>query len=230
MAKKRVGIFGGTFDPPHVGHLLLAETIRESFLLDEVLFVPSHEPPHKEPDELTPATHRYAMVVAATLHNSGFATSAVEVNRPGRSFSIETVRLLEEELGAGTALFFVAGLDSFLEIRTWKSYEELLDLCNFIVVSRPDSGFEALPEALPERFHDRVVDCRGLDAIDEATRDREGLGIFLSDGVMVDVSSTDIRERVRQGRSIRYRVPAEVERYVTTHSLYREAPKREVAG
>lgn len=230
MAKKRVGIFGGTFDPPHVGHLLLAETIRESFLLDEVLFVPSNEPPHKESDGLTPATHRYAMVVAATLHNPGFATSAVEVNRPGRSYSVETVRLLEEEHGPETALFFIAGLDSFLEIRTWKNWEELLDLCSFIVVSRPECSFDSLPEALPERYHERIVDCRGQEVVDGATRDREGLGIFLSDGVLVDVSSTDIRERVRQQRSIRYRVPAEVERYVTTHTLYRPAPKREVAG
>jgi nicotinate-nucleotide adenylyltransferase len=226
LAKKRVGIFGGTFDPPHIGHLLLAETIRESFVLDEILFVPSNEPPHKDPEELTPATHRYAMVVAATLHNDGFATSAVEVNRPGRSYSIETVRLLEEQFG-DTELFFITGLDSFLEIQTWKRYEELLELCSFIVVSRPDSSFDALPEALPERFHERVVDCRGQAVIDDQTRDRDGLGIFLSDGVLVDVSSTDIRERVAAGHSIHYRVTPEVERYVVTHSLYRQAEKRE---
>jgi nicotinate-nucleotide adenylyltransferase len=230
LAKKRVGIFGGTFDPPHIGHLLLAETIRESFQLDEILFVPSNEPPHKEPQELTPATHRYAMVVAATLHNDGFATSAVEVNRPGRSYSVETVRLLEEELGSDVELFFITGLDSFLEIQSWKSYEELLELCSFVVVSRPDSSFDALPDALPERFHDRVVDCRGQVLIDEQSRDREGLGIFLSDGVMVDVSSTEVRARVAEGRSIRYRVTPEVERYVVTHSLYRQAEKSEVAG
>jgi nicotinate-nucleotide adenylyltransferase len=225
LAKKRVGIFGGTFDPPHLGHLLLAETIRESFELDEVLFVPSNEPPHKEPDELSPATHRYAMVVAATLHNPDFTPSAVEVNRPGRSYSIETVRLLEEEFGADTELFFVTGLDSFLEIQSWKNPDELLDLCHFIVVTRPGSSFEHLRAALPERFHERIVDRR--EGAEEDAAERTGLAIFLSDDVLVDVSSTDIRRRVREASSIRYRVTPEVERYVVTHSLYRQTARRE---
>ena len=110
MAAKRIGVFGGTFDPPHLGHLLLAETIREQFKLDEVLFVPCNEPPHKDRGDLTAATHRYAMVVAATLHNPAFTPAAVEVNRPGKSYSIDTVRALVADYGPGTELFFVAGL------------------------------------------------------------------------------------------------------------------------
>jgi nicotinate-nucleotide adenylyltransferase len=227
LAKKRVGIFGGTFDPPHLGHLLLAETIRESFDLDEVLFAPSNEPPHKDAADRADATHRYAMVVAATLHNPAFKPTAIEVNRPGKSYSIETVRLLEEELGADTELFFIAGLDSFLEIRTWRSYEELLDLCHFIVVSRPGSSFDELEAVLPERCGDRIVDRRA-DA--EPSGPEGGLKIFLTDDVLFDVSSTEIRERIGAGRSIRYRVVPEVERYVTTHSLYRQPVSREVVA
>lgn len=229
MAKKRVGILGGTFDPPHLGHLLLAETIREDFELDEVLFVPSNEPPHKDRPDLTAATHRYAMVIAATLHNPAFSPSPVEVNRTGKSYSVETVRSLEEQLGAETEMFFVAGLDSFLAIQTWKSFEELLDLCHFVVVARPGNSFERVLEVLPKRFHPRVIDARGRHA-EKADQDSgstvsEGAPwrIYLSDAVFLDVSATEIRARARAGRSIRYRVTPEVEQYVQTNGLYEPA-------
>lgn len=226
MARRRVGIFGGTFDPPHLGHLLLAETIREQFALDEVLFVPCHQPPHKGSEDLTSAVHRYALVVAATLHNPAFTPSPIEVNRPGLSYSIDSVRQLREDAGAGTELFFVAGLDSFLHIESWKDYEELLDACNFIVVSRPNNSFDRVAEVLPERFHDRVTDVRGREDGAEpavvAGAD-EGPRIYLSDAVYLDVSATEIRARVAAGRTVRYRVTPEVERYMQTHGLYREA-------
>lgn len=227
MAKKRVGIFGGTFDPPHVGHLLLAETVREQLRLDEVLFVPCNEPPHKESTGLTGAMHRYAMVVAATLQNPSFTACAVEVSREGKSFSIDTVRSLIDEQGPETELFFICGLDSFLQIRTWHRYEELLESCSFVVVSRPASSFDSLRDALPEPFHERITELRDGAVVDEDVR---GLRIFLSDAVLVDVASTEIRARVRDGRSIRYRVPPEVEQYVRTHELYAGAAVSEVKG
>lgn len=226
MAKKRVGILGGTFDPPHLGHLLLAETIREDFELDEVLFIPCNEPPHKHRPDLTPATHRYAMVVAATLHNPAFSPSPVEVNRPGKSYSVDTVRALREDLGDAVRLFFVAGLDAFLEIQTWKSYEELLDTSDFIVVSRPSSSFDRVQGVLPERFHESIVDVRCGDRRPPepgfARQQSEGDGkrIFLSDAVHLDVSGTEIRARARAGSSVRYRVTPEVERYLRAHDLY----------
>lgn len=217
MTLRRVGVFGGTFDPPHLGHLLLAETIREQFALDEVLFVPCHEPPHKERPDLTPATHRYAMVVAATLQNPAFSPSALEVNRPGKSFSIDTVRALGDELGTDTRVFFVAGLDSFLQIETWKESEALLEACSFIVVSRPNNSFDRVREVLPESVHARLVDTCG-DA--NADTDTNELRIYLSDAVHFDLSSTEIRRRARAGESNRYRVTSEVERYIQTHELY----------
>lgn len=235
MANKHVGILGGTFDPPHLGHLLLAETIREDFDLEEVLFIPCNEPPHKDRPELTAATHRYAMVVAATLHNPAFSPSPVEVNRPGKSYSIDTVRALREERGNDVELYFVAGLDAFLEIQTWKSYEELLDACHFIVVSRPSNSFDRVSEVLPERFHDRIADVRRGDqrppkpgAARAEGAGEAGSRIFLSDAVYLDVSGTEIRERARAGCSVRYRVTPEVERYLRAHDLYAKSEaKRE---
>ena len=217
MIHRRVGVFGGTFDPPHLGHLLLAETIQEQFKLDELLFVPCNEPPHKKRSDLTPALHRYAMVVAATLQNPAFSPSPLEVNRPGKSYSIDTVRALVDELGAAAQVFLVAGLDSFLEIETWKESEELLEACSFIVVSRPSNSFDRVHEMLPESVHTRLVDVRGDVAIDTSMND---LRIYLSDAVYLDLSSTEIRRRARAGESNRYRVASEVERYIHTHELY----------
>lgn len=220
MAAKRVGIFGGTFDPPHLGHLLLAETIREQFGLDEVLFVPCNQPPHKDRDDLTTATHRYAMVVAATLHNPAFTPVAVEVNRPGKSYSIDTIRTLAADYGPDTELFFVTGLDSMLDIQNWHEPEALLDSCHFVVVSRPGSSFKRLTEVLPERCHERIADVSGK--LDDAPETGQ-LRIYLSDAVYLALSSTEIRQRVHNGLGVRYRVTPEVERYIQSHGLYRAA-------
>jgi len=219
LAAKRIGVFGGTFDPPHLGHLLLAETIREQFKLDEVLFVPCNEPPHKDRDDLTAATHRYAMVVAATLHNPAFTPAAVEVNRPGKSYSIDTVRALAADYGPDTELYFVAGLDSMLQIDSWHEPEALLDSCHVVVVSRPGNSFEKLRDVLPERCHERIVDASGGQDVSGETN---GLRIYLSDAVYLALSSTEIRQRVRSGQGIRYRVTPEVERYIKSHELYQE--------
>jgi nicotinate-nucleotide adenylyltransferase len=221
VAAKRVGVFGGTFDPPHLGHLLLAETIREQFRLDEVLFVPCNEPPLKDRADLTGATHRYAMVVAATLHNPSFSPSAVEVNRPGTSYSIDTIRMLAEEYGSDAELFFVAGLDSMLQLESWREPEALLSACNIVVVSRPGSNFDELADALPEGFAEQIVDAREGNAVPD---DAPSPAIYLSDAVYFSMSSTELRARVRAGLGIRYRVTPEVERYVQSHGLYQATP------
>ena len=135
MQVKRVGVFGGTFDPPHLGHLILAEEIRERFGLTEVYFMPCNEPPHKDRDDLTDAKHRFAMVVAATLHNPAFLASPIEVNRPGESYSIDTVRELNGEMDDDQEIVFISGLDAFIEIETWEGYEEFLNLCHVELLS-----------------------------------------------------------------------------------------------
>lgn len=220
MAVKRIGIFGGTFDPPHLGHLILAEEIREAFDLSEVYFMPCNEPPHKEREHLTDAKHRFAMVVAATLHNPTFVASPIEVNRPGKSYSIDTVRELNESMGADTELVFVTGLDAFLEIETWEGYEQFLDLCHVVAVSRPGHGFEEVAK-LPDWIRERIIDLRETKTPPAQLFPAEGRRIFLSDAVHIDISSTDIRDRIAAGSSVRYKVPAEVERYIRAHGLYR---------
>lgn len=220
MPLKRVGIFGGTFDPPHLGHLILAEEIREAFGLAEVHFMPCNEPPHKDREDLTDAKHRFAMVVAATLHNPAFVASPIEVNRPGKSFSIDTVREMHETMGDDTELVFVTGLDAFLDIETWEGYEQFLDLCQVIVVSRPGHGFEDVAK-LPDWITGRTVDLRGSESSPADQFPAEGRCIFLTDAVHIDISSTDVRQRVAAGSSVRYKVPAEVERYIRANGLYR---------
>ncbi len=230
MSLKRVGIFGGTFDPPHLGHLILAEEIRESFGLSEVYFMPCNEPPHKDREDLTDAKHRFAMVVAATLHNPAFVASPIEVNRPGKSFSIDTVRELHETMGDDAEIVFITGLDAFLEIETWEEYEQLLDLCHVIVVSRPGHGFEDVAK-LPDWIGERTVDLRDADGSPADQFPDQGRRIFLSDAVHIDISSTHVRERIAAGGSVRYKIPAEVERYVRSHGLYRSGDvPREVAS
>ncbi len=229
MSVRKVGIFGGTFDPPHLGHLIVAEEIRETFNLEAIHFMPCHEPPHKDRADLTDARHRFAMVVAATLHNLAFVASSIEVNRSGKSFSIDTVRELRENMGESGEIIFVTGLDAFIEIETWKDYEHFLDLCHVVVVSRPGHGFEEF-EQLPDWINDRVVDLRDNEGSPADHFSGEGCKIFLSDTVHVDISSTDIRERVRQDKSIRYKVPAEVQRYIRANGLYQVTiAAREVA-
>ncbi len=220
MPLKRVGVFGGTFDPPHLGHLILAEEIREAFGLAEVYFMPCNEPPHKDREDLTDAKHRFAMVVAATLHNPAFVASPIEVNRPGKSFSIDTVRELHETMGDDTEIVFVTGIDAFLEVETWEEYEQFLDLCHVIVVSRPGHGFEDVAK-LPDWIAGRTIDLRDTQGSPADQFPAEGRCIFLSDAVHIDISSTHVRERIAAGSSVRYKVPAEVERYIRANGLYR---------
>ena len=229
MQVKRVGVFGGTFDPPHLGHLILAEEIRERFGLTEVYFMPCNEPPHKDRDDLTDAKHRFAMVVAATLHNPAFLASPIEVNRPGESYSIDTVRELNGEMDDDQEIVFISGLDAFIEIETWEGYEEFLNLCHVIVVSRPGHGFDEI-DKLPDWIGERVVDVRASGERPVEQFPEDGRRIFLSDAVHIDISSTEIRERMAAGHSVRYKVPAEVERYIRAHGLYRSAAIQEAAS
>jgi len=220
MQVKRVGVFGGTFDPPHIGHLIVAEHIRETFGLEEMYFMPCNQPPHKQRDDLSDAKHRFAMVVAATLHNPAFMASPIEVNRPGKSYSIDTLQELAGAMGENVEIVFVSGLDAFLEIETWKDHEQILDLCHMVVVGRPGHRFDEVA-GLPEWIRERIVDRRAGGEAGAPCFPEQGRRIFLSEAVLIDLSSTDIRGRIAAGRSVRYMVPAEVERYIRSHGLYR---------
>lgn len=196
----RLGVFGGTFDPIHYGHLVAAEEVRYRLRLDKVLFVPAGMPPHKLDHDITPTRHRLAMLELAIASNPGFALSRVDIDRHGPCYTVDTLALLHEEYGPGTELFFLMGMDSLADILTWKDPERLIRLARIVVVGRP--GFQA--------------DVDELDKVLPGAAER----ICIVDTPLMEVSSSDIRQRVREGAPIRYQVPEAVEAYIRAHRLY----------
>jgi nicotinate-nucleotide adenylyltransferase len=199
---QRVGILGGTFDPVHHGHLVAAEEARHQLDLDRVLFVPAGHPPHKPRQPITPAHHRLRMIELAIAPNPHLALSRVDLDRPGPSYTVDTLDLLRAELGPDALLFFIQGADLLADILTWHQPQRLIQLCQLAVVERTDAeiDLEHLEERLPglaSRIH--WVRMPGLD-----------------------ISSRDIRARVRQGRPISYLVPGTVEAYILEQDLYRD--------
>jgi nicotinate-nucleotide adenylyltransferase len=211
----RVGVLGGTFDPIHYGHLRSAEEIAENLALESVLFVPSSQPPHKRRHNLAAADHRLAMVRLAVAGNPRFRASGVEVERGGRSYSVDTLRHLRRRLGDAAEIYFVLGLDAFREIESWKDYTEVFGLANLVVTSRPPEAVEPSPELLPVavRAHFCYRPRRGWIH-------PSGHTILFRSVTPLAISASDIRARLSRHRSIRYLVPPSVERYVVRHQLY----------
>jgi nicotinate-nucleotide adenylyltransferase len=207
----RLGIMGGTFDPIHYGHLVTAEAARTEFGLEVVVFVPSGHPPHKAGHRLTDARHRYMMTVLAVATNPWFEVSRVEIDRPGFSYTIDTVQEFRRRYGETTDLFFITGADAILEILTWHRVNDLFTLCQFIAATRPGYRLDGLGKV--------------LEAILPDNRQR----IHLLEVPALAISSTDIRERVRSGRSIKYLVPEPVEHYIYKNRLYADHEEEEVA-
>ena len=209
---KRIGVFGGTFDPLHLGHLRAAEVVRDALRLDKVLFVPASTPPHKA-SPVTGADHRLGMLERALSGESFFEVSRLELDRGGRSYTIDTL----EALVAGSKdsrVFFVTGTDAFSEIRTWKCWQKLLDAHWFVVHERPGFPIEAVEGALPEGISSRVLEESELEP---GTEPRV---LFLR-RPMLKVSSTEIRWSMRENRSIRFLVPDAVADYIRENRLYR---------
>ena len=214
--KKRVGLFGGTFNPIHLGHLRGAEEIRESFGLEEVIFTPAAIPPHKEAEGMMDPLHRLEMVQRATLKNPWFSVSDIELKRRGKSYSIDTLRYFKE-IRQGS-LFFILGGDAFFEIETWREYKTLFSLCHFIVMTRPGSQKRGeaieLPEGLAPFFkYDPVIG--GWIHV-------SGNHLYMKEITFLDISSTHVRKLIEKGGSIRYLIPAEVEAYIEEKGLYRK--------
>ncbi len=189
---------GGTFDPVHYGHLIIAETARVEFNLDRVLWIPAGDPPHKPGRVRTPQEHRHAMVLLATAAHPQFEVSRIELERSGPSFTFDTVTALRER-HPSAELFFLTGADAILEILTWHRHADVIHLCRFIAATRPGHDLGRLGTVLPARY---------LQCIDT----------IATPGV--DISSTQIRERVRSQASIRYLLPDSVETYIQKHRLY----------
>ena len=197
-----VGIFGGTFDPIHLGHLMAAEHARERLGLEEVLFLPTGQPYLKMDRPITAGHHRMAMVELAVGTNPYFRASDMEIKRPGLTYTIDTLVELRGELGPGVEIYVVLGLDSLREFHRWRQPRCILDMSTVVGVARPGSS------TLGWRELDRA--CPGASS-----------SIVLLDGPIIGVSGTELRRRVSKGLSIKYQVPEAVEAYVHEHGLYR---------
>lgn len=201
-ATARLGIMGGTFDPVHYGHLVAAEEALVQFNLDRVLFMPTGSPVSKGRDDVSPAEHRYLMTVLATATNPDFSVSRMEIDRPGPTYTVDTLDALRARHGSSAALFFITGADAVWDILTWKDPERVAKLTRFIAATRP--GYDLL------RFQESEIGGAFGDRVD-----------FMEVPALA-VSSTDIRERVRKGLPIRYLVPEPVAAYLAKTGLYRE--------
>jgi nicotinate-nucleotide adenylyltransferase len=216
---QKLGILGGTFNPIHLGHLAAAEEVGDRLELDQVIFIPAFLPPHKNEGDAPTARERQEMVRLAIEGNPRFSLSSMEVERGGRSYTIDTIMELRR-IHRDAALFFITGLDSFLDIRTWKEWQRLLTLCSFVVLSREGYGFRDLASRNLVQASDQ-----DLAALDAGTRHRlevrtGDFRIFLERVPLYEISSTDVRARIKQGRSVKYRLPVPVERYIIEHNLY----------
>jgi len=197
----RIGIMGGTFDPIHYGHLVTAEEALVQFNLDKVVFMPTGTPVRKTHREVTPAEHRYLMTVIATASNPDFEVSRMEVDRPGPTYTVDTMLALRADFGPETDLFFITGADAVWEILTWKDSEVLADVCSFIAATRPGYDLSRFSRDDADRMHVEFMEVPALA-----------------------ISSTDIRRRVAERRPIRYLLPEAVAAYIRKNRLYaREA-------
>jgi nicotinate-nucleotide adenylyltransferase len=200
-----VGVLGGTFDPIHVGHLAIAEEVREALGLERILFVPAAEPPHKPDRRISPADDRAAMVALAIAANPAFELSRVELDRPGPSYSVDTVEALLAGRSGGPApasLYLILSAEAAVELPSWHEPRRLLALCRLVVVPRAGIGLPArwVEREFPD-FPDRFVTIGGPD---------------------LAISGSIIRERLRVGRSVRYLLPDAVVAYIGDHGLYRD--------
>jgi nicotinate-nucleotide adenylyltransferase len=203
VALKRLGIMGGTFDPVHYGHLVAAEGARYQFQLEKIIFVPTGWPPHKAPEEVSEPRHRLALTRLAINSNPFFAVSAMEIERNGLSYTIDTVRETSN-LFPGAQIFFITGADAVLEILNWKNVAELLSICLFIAATRP--GYRL--GSLKARLH----------GFSPSQLER----IIVMEVPALAISSTDIRQRIKKGRPIKYLLPEAVENYILEHGLYQK--------
>ncbi len=203
---EKIGIMGGTFNPIHHGHLVTAQEALSQFKLDIVIFIPTGSPPHKIENEIASAEDRYIMTVIATSSNSNFFVSRMEIDRKGESYTIDTVRQLKKIYGRDSLLYFITGADAILEILTWKNTNEIVSLCKFIAATRPGYNLTRLEDLKKRLFKSRTAANKK---------------IFVMEIPALSISSTDIRNRVRNNRPIGYLLPEGVSNYILKHGLYK---------
>ena len=199
--KRRMGLMGGTFNPIHMGHLIIAEEARERFALEKVIFIPSYITPNKEV-KAAPAEERLRMVELAVESNPYFSVSDMEIRQKGMSYTVSTLRALKERYGDDWELYFISGTDAVASLPLWYQPEQILSLCRFIGAVRP-GGIQKAEEVV-------------------ASFKKRGKNIELLPVPAIDISSTDIRNRIRNGKSVRYMVPEKVYTYIKEKRLYSE--------
>jgi nicotinate-nucleotide adenylyltransferase len=222
MGGKRIGLYGGTFDPVHNGHLAVARELVKTFRLDEVRFIPAYSAPHKRQRETAPALQRYAMLALATRNDAALRVSTIELEAPARPYTVETLTALRATEDAATRLFFIMGADSWAEIDTWREYERVLELSDHLVVTRP--GFSCTTDHVSESIRRRVIDVQGMDGngIRAELERNAGPNIFISDLAFTDVSATAIRRAVGEAsKDWLENVPAEVVEFIKKYGLYK---------
>ena len=218
--RKRIAIYGGTFDPVHSGHLEIARRVSQLFDIAKFLFVPARVAPHKQDQEVSAALHRYAMLALATRADPRLSISTFELDGPGRQYTVDTLFHFRSRFSESADLFFVMGADSWAEITTWREWRRLLTLANLIVVTRP--GYEISDAQVDAETAANIVDLRG--APETAAGSEPGAPrVFVTDAVMLDVSATEIRRATGadDDEKLSKLVPLEVAEYIRKYGLYR---------
>jgi nicotinate-nucleotide adenylyltransferase len=223
-ARKRIALYGGTFDPVHNGHMSVARALLQLFALDEVIFIPAHVAPHKREQFVSPGLKRYAMLALATQHEERMRVSTFELDAPERPYTVETLARMKEKHGPSAELFFVMGADSWTDIRTWREWERVLRLTSHIVMARPGYNLDAAH--VTEEIRERIVDLRGADMERAARAVYESAGekIYVTDAVQMNISATEVRKLVSQGLNQDWMalVPQPVAEFIEKYRLYRD--------
>ena len=209
----RIALVGGTFDPIHYGHLDAADAARRALSLDEVLLVPTNDPPHRPARPHASAFHRFALTALAISDRAGYRVTDLELSRVGRSYTIDTLEALHAQGWPASQIFFVLGADAFADIATWHRFPDVLEAAHFVVIARPGTAIESAMARVPmlrARVRETTV----------AARNQPGTGIFLVEARTRDVSSTTIRARLAAGQPIDDLVPTMVARHILAHHLY----------
>ncbi|HEX3178604.1 MAG TPA: nicotinate-nucleotide adenylyltransferase [Methylomirabilota bacterium] len=213
----RTAVFGGSFNPIHYGHLLLADDLLEILGLDRVLFVPAKHPPHKDPTRLAPAEDRLAMVRLATAGRRGFEVSDIELTRPGPSYTIDTLAALARP---GETLYLIVGSETFLDLLSWREPRRVAQLARLVIVPRVGSPFDADSEPAQKVLRELGVEG-GFTHVDGDGR-VPARGVIVSRAASMPISASELRRRVREGRSLAFRLPPAVAQYIADHHLYQD--------
>jgi len=220
---KRAGLFGGTFDPIHLGHLQVAQDVKDHFLLNKIIFIPSANPPHKTSKIKAAPRDRIEMTRLAVSTRPDFLMSDIELKRTGPSYSIDTLIYFKRISSQDALVYFILGLDAFLELDTWKSYKALFDQMPFIVMSRPGAASDKYKEnrqTVETYLHSKISKGYTFSFADSCFTHREKYPVYLYKVTPMDISSTQIRHHIRKGISIKNLVTENVEHYIRSRGLY----------